>query len=578
MVNTSEASVKTTQEWNQINWGKAQRKVFKLQTKIYQAIESGQKAKARNLQRLLFKSYYAKLLAVRRVTQDNQGKKTAGVDGVKSLSPKQRHELVDELSKSYKAKPLRRVWIPKPGKAEKRPLGIPTIRDRVIQALVKICLEPQWESTFEGTSYGFRPGRNTQDAISQIYLKINKMPCYVLDADRSKCFDKINHQYLLSKLDCPQKQKRLIKQWLKAGVLDNGCFNNTDTGTPQGGVISPLCANIALDGMIREIEGLFPKTKAPKIIRYADDFVILHKDYEIIEICKSETQKWLEKVGLVLSEEKTRVCHTLNTITVEDKEIQPGFDFLGFEIRQYKVGKHKSGKLGGPGNRLLGFKTIIKPSKKAIKRHTDKIKSAIKAHKTAPQAALIKHLNPIIRGWGNYYATVSSKETYTNMDNKIWSMLRAWTVSRTGKASHKKLSKYFHKDRNKSWKFSAKDGLRLVSHSEIPIKRHVLIQPQRSPYDGDFMYWSKRLGNYVGTPTRVAKLLKKQKGVCPYCKQHFMPDDTLEIDHIQPRSLGGKNEYKNLQLLHRHCHDNKTTKDGSSDSTHNSGLIELGAV
>ena len=400
----SEASLKPTQEWNPINWAKVQRKVFKLQTKIYQAVESGQKQKARSLQKLLYKSHHTKLLAVRRVTQDNHGKQTAGIDGMKNLSPKQRLELANKLSKITKTKPLRRVWIPKPGKTEKRPLGIPTIGDRALQALVKICREPQWEALFEGTSYGFRPGRSTQDAIQQIHVKINKMPCYVLDADISKCFDKINHQYLLSKLDCPTNFKRIIKQWLKAGVVDKNVLNNTDSGTPQGGVISPLLANIALDGMIREIEGFYPKRTAPKIIRYADDFVVLHKELETILECKSEIQSWLNKVGLVLNEEKTRVGHTLNPIEINDKIEQPGFDFLGFNIRQYKVGKHHSGKSGGPGNssKLLGHKTIIKPSQKAIKRHIDRVKTVIKTHKHAPQYIMIKRLNPIRKGWCNY--------------------------------------------------------------------------------------------------------------------------------------------------------------------------------
>ncbi|WP_375341415.1 reverse transcriptase N-terminal domain-containing protein, partial [Lyngbya sp. CCY1209] len=185
----------TKNAWRTINWAKIQRMVFKLQKRIYQAAQSGQDAKAKRLQRLLLKSYYARLLAVRRVTQDNQGKKTAGVDGVVAISPKQRFELVEEIKGNFKAKPLRRVWIPKPGRDEKRPLGIPTIRDRAKQALVKMAMEPYWEPKFEGTSYGFRPGRSTLDAIGRIFTGINKMGYYVLDADIAKCFDQIDHDY-----------------------------------------------------------------------------------------------------------------------------------------------------------------------------------------------------------------------------------------------------------------------------------------------------------------------------------------------------------------------------------------------
>ena len=296
---------KTTTAWNSINWAKVQRVVFKLQKRIYQASLSGQNAKARKLQKLLVKSYYAKLLSIRRVTQDNQGKKTAGVDGVKSITPKQRLELTENLSIYQKAKPLRRKWIPKPN-GEKRPLGIPTIHDRVRQALVKSALEPQWEARFEGESYGFRPGRSAHDAMSRIFQSINKGKYYILDADISKCFDQINHEYLLSKIDCPSTIKAQIRQWLKAGVMDNGIFEATEAGTPQGGVISPLLANIALDGMIRLIDQIFPKKKSTvqaKVIRYADDFVVVSPQLEVIQQCQIAIEKWLKPIGLELKAE-----------------------------------------------------------------------------------------------------------------------------------------------------------------------------------------------------------------------------------------------------------------------------------
>ncbi|MFM6877733.1 MAG: reverse transcriptase domain-containing protein, partial [Microcystis panniformis] len=299
----------------------------------------------RKLQRLLVKSYYARLLAVRKVTQDNQGKKTAGVDGVIAVSPEQRLNLTEEIKGTLKAKPLRRVWIPKPGRDEKRPLGIPTIKDRARQALIKSALEPEWEAKMEGTSYGFRPGRSAHDAISRIYLSIKQGSYFVLDADIAKCFDRINHNFLLSKIPCPSSLKRDIKQWLKAGVLDNGVFEETETGTPQGGIISPLLANIALDGMARLIETLFPKKNNRNqavLIRYADDFVVISPSLEIIEQCQTAISEWLKPIGLELKPEKTRVCHTLKPIEYNGKTEEPGFDFLGFNIRQYPVGKYKS--------------------------------------------------------------------------------------------------------------------------------------------------------------------------------------------------------------------------------------------
>ncbi|MBO0349152.1 group II intron reverse transcriptase/maturase [Phormidium pseudopriestleyi FRX01] len=504
-------------------------------------------------------SNYALLLAVRRVTQDNQGKKTAGVDGVKSLKPNQRLELVKDIGKQTKAKTLRRVWIPKPGRDEKRPLGIPTIRDRAEQALVKQALEPYWEARFEGKSYGFRPGRSAHDAIGRIYQSINKGEYLVRDADIAKCFDKINHDYLLSKLNCPTQIRKKIRQCLKAGVLDSGVFEDTKTGTPQGGVISPLLANIALDGMARYIKELYPRKKGQAVkatlIRYADDFVVISPSLEIIEQYKIAIDNWLKPAGLELKPEKTRICHTLREIEVNGEKSEAGFDFLGFNIRQYSVGKYKSGKTGRPASRLIGHKTHIKPSLKAIKAHSETLKGVIKAHKTAPQDALISKLNPIIRGWSNYYSGVVSMETFNQIDHNVWQQLRAWTESRCGKASHENLRKYFHKgtvkigngkERNESWLFQAKDGTRLWKHSYTQITRHIVVRPEASPYDGEWNYWSTRRGTARGVPTRVAKLLKKLQGRCKHCGQYFASEDLAEVDHIKPLSMGGKDEYKNL--------------------------------
>jgi len=356
-------------------------------------------------------------------------------------------------------------------------------------------------------------------------------------------------------------------------VLDNGVFEDTETGTPQGGVISPILANIALLGMERLVKGMYPnKGTATQVnlIRYADDFVVISKDLGIIEQCQTAISEWLKPVGLEIKPEKTRICHTLKTIEYGGKTEEPGFEFLGFNIRQYPIGKYKSGKTGGMARRLIGHKTHIKPSQKAVKAHTEVIKGVIKQHKTAPQSALISRLNPIIRGWANYYSAVVSTETFNKLDFIIWQMLRAWTVSRCGKASHEKLSKYFRhgtiklsngKERHENWLFQTKDGLHLFNHNWTPIIRHTLILPDATPYDGNWTYWATRKGQAIDTPIRVAKLLKKPKGRCTWCGQFFTPSDLIEVDHIVPRSQGGKDEYKNLQLLHRHCHDDKTALD-----------------
>ncbi len=584
------ASLKTTISWNTINWAKVQRKVFKLQKKIFQAVKSGDKAKAHKLQKLLSKSYYAKLLAVRKVTQDNQGKKTAGVDGELIINQPQRLKLANHLSlEGYKSKPLRRVWIPKPGRAEKRPLGIPTIKDRAMQALIKLALEPYWEAQFEHNSFGFRPGRSAHDAIASIFNYTSKKEKYVLDADIAKCFDKIDHQYLLNKLECPHLRP-IIKQWLKAGVLDNGIFDETDTGTPQGGVISPLLANIALHGMETYIkewlwnvkEYRIPayrngKKKGSKsristieqigIIRYADDFVILHDKLEVIIEAKEAINQWLVNIGLEIKPSKTRICHTLKEVTIDGEKQEAGFDFLGFNIKQYPVGKHHSSK--DTHGRLLNLKLIISPSNKSIKAHKEKLKQLTKALKKAPQEALIGKLNPIIRGWSNYYATSCSGETYNDLDNYLWTILSKWVYSRHKKKYKQAFRKYFGQGSVGKWTFQTKDGMELRYHSQTTVKRHTKVKGEASPYDSNWTYWSTRRGNYLETPTRVSKLLKKQKGKCNLCGQYFTPEDLVEIDHIIPKSKEGKDYYNNLQALHRHCHDIKTRNDGNYDWSEN---------
>lgn len=563
----SKTSLKTTVEWNQVNWRKLERKVYKLQKRIFQASQRGDVKALRRLQKTLMKSWSAKVLAVRRVTQDNTGKKTAGVDGVKSLSPAARLKLVNNLKVGSKVSPTRRVWIPKPGTEEKRPLGIPTMEDRALQALVKLALEPEWEARFEPNSFGFRPGRSCQDAVEAIFLSINKKPKYVLDADITKCFDRIDHEALLNKLNTFPTIRRQIRAWLKAGVMDDMQLFPTSEGTPQGGVISPLLANIALHGMeerIKQFAETLP-TKSGKgkrdnrsslsLIRYADDFVILHEDITVVQRCKEIISGWLKGMNLELKPSKTRLAHTLNQYEQEN----PGFDFLGFKIQQFPVGKYHSKQ---------GFKTIITPSKQKQKVHYDQIASVIKAHKAAPQAVLISHLNPIIRGWANYYATVVSKVVYSDIDDLMYQKLRAWAKRRHPlKNGEWVAKKYWHPINGDNWVFATKkEGstpLRLLDHADTPIVRHIKVKSESSPYDGNLVYWSTRMGNNPEMPSRVSKLLKKQKGKCTHCGLFFREDDVMEIDHRIPKSQGGKDSYDNWQLLHRHCHDTKTAIDGS---------------
>jgi RNA-directed DNA polymerase len=569
--------------WKNIDWCKVERYVFKLQKRIYAASRRGDERKVRKLQKTLMRSWSNKALAVRKVTQDNRGKATAGVDGVKSLSPEARLELTGNLNITGKSKPTRRVWIPKPGTEEKRPLGIPTIQDRALQAVLKAAIEPEWEARFEPNSYGFRPGRSCHDAIKQIKNSILNKSKFVLDADISKCFDKINHLALLQKLGYKGKIRQQIKAWLKSGVIDQKVFTATSEGTPQGGIISPLLANVALHGMEKMLME-FAKTlnmrrkdkpnsqiswqqkvKSLTFIRYADDFLLIHKDLNVVQRCRDLISEWLQDMGLELKPSKTRIAHTLQPELSEDGKA--GFNFLGHHIQQYPVGKYKS-SIHPSTKEKLGFRTLITPSKDACKKHQREIKDVIRRHKHSHQALLIKKLNPVIRGWVNYYSNSDAQTVgeLTRQDHLVYQKLRAWGRYRTGNLNQAH-NKYWTTIGNNNWVFATRQGnanpLRLLTHTEFGSSstEYVKVKGEDSPFNGNLVYWSTRMGRNPDMPKRQAILLNKQKGVCSWCCLRFREEDTLEVDHILATALGGKNEYKNLQLLHGHCHDAKTALD-----------------
>lgn len=404
-----------TEGWKTINWRQTQRYVFKLQKRIYAASRRGDVKQCRKLQKTLMRSWSNRVLAVRRVTVENQGKKTAGVDGIKSLTPKARLELAGQLNLTGKSKPTRRVWIPKPGRDEKRPLGIPVMKDKAV-----------------------------------------------------------------------------------------------------------------------------------------------------VQRCREIISEWLVGIGLELKPEKTRLTHTLNHELSEDGKA--GFDFLGHHIQQYPAGKYRS-NIDAHGN-ILGFNTLITPSKKASKAHQEEIGKIITKHRSSPQTALIKDLNPVIRGWTSYFSKsdIVTVGELSKQDYLTYLKLRRWAKRRCGKINDGHI-KYWTSIGGNNWVFATREGtakpLRLLNHNEFACSStdYVKVKGDKSPYDGDTVYWSKRLGTHPQMPNRKAKLLKLQKGKCPWCGLSFQEWDVLEVDHTIPSSLGGKDEYKNLQLLHRHCHDEKTSLD-----------------
>lgn len=561
--------------WNTVSWSQSYTSVRRIQRRIFKASGVGDVYTVRFLQKLLLKNPHAKLMAVHTVTTLNRGKSTAGIDGYKATTPEAKLQMARNLCINGKANLVRRVWIPKPGKSEIRPLGIPTIQDRAKQALAKFALEPEWEAKFESNSYGFRPGRSSHDAIEAIYQNLHfNVDKLIFDADIRKCFDAIDHNALLSKLKTFPLMERQIAAWLKAGVFDEYA-NHPKTsipssGTPQGGVISPLLANIALHGLEEHLldfvsqrnfpkphpdvaRGSKAKRSALSFVRYADDFVIIHRNPDIMDQVIKETHLWLSRMGLTISAEKSKLRLASQT-----------FKFLGFQIAYVKQHAH--------------FRVRITPSKDNVSRIIDKVRSVIRNGKSLSAYVLIGKLRPILLGWANYFQFCECKDTFNHVDNIVYQQLRAWVFRRAirqGRIVVK--NKYFPSDRtykfqnreyNANWILNGiKAGqnkpstIYLPKISWIASRKFVKVKGKTSVYDGNEVYWTLRNPKYGIYSTRVKNLLRKQQGKCSICKELFTPTDIMEVDHIIPKFKGGMDVSNNLQLLHRQCHVNKTKID-----------------
>lgn len=536
------ASSYGTMQWPDIDWARCIRNVRRLQIRIVKATQEGRWNRVKVLQRLLTSSFSGKALAVKRVTE-NEGKRTAGVDGRLWSTPESKSQAVQHLNRrGYKPLPLRRVYIPK-SKNKMRPLGIPTMKDRATQAVYLLAMEPISETKADRNSYGFRPERATQDGIEQCFRILSKKTSskWILEGDIRGCFDNINHEWLIDNIPM---DKKMLHKWLTAGYIHKRILYPTDTGCPQGGVISATLANMTLDGLEAELKQ-FRRQDKVHMVRYADDFVITGNSKELLENeVKPLVEKFLSTRGLELSPEKTSITH-----------IDEGFDFLGVNIRKY------SGKL------------LIKPSKKNVKAFLDKVRNAIKGNKAAKQINLINLLNPIIRGWANYHKSVVAKETFKRIDNEIWKLLWQWANRRHPDKSPVWIKeKYFKTTGNRNWVFAADNMEKLNPNgkpfvvslflaSDIPIKRHIKIKGEANPFDPKFeTYFEERstskMRDSLKGNKRYLSLWSNQGGICPICRQKITADMQWSLHHIARKVAGGNDNVSNLRLTHHHCHRN----------------------
>lgn len=534
--------------WHSINWAKTNAEVRRLQARIVKAEKEGRHNKVKALQRLLTRSWSGKAIAVRRVTE-NDGKKTCGVDSQLWDTPEKKMQGVHGLKQhGYQPRPLRRVNIPK-SNGKTRPLGIPTMKDRAMQALYLLALDPIEECRADGHSFGFRKERCCADAMRYIHstLNIPSAAEWILEGDIKGCFDNISHEWLLANVPT---ERAILRKWLKAGYIEKNAFFDTQSGTPQGGIISPVLANFALDGLEGILRKKYPKSgvraangknQKVNLVRYADDFVITGKSKEVLENeVRPLVEQFMAERDLVLSPEKTLIT-----------PIEEGFDFLGQNVRRYPNGT-----------------ILTKPSKKNVKTFLDGIRKFLRENQAATAYVVVAQLNLKIRGWANYHQHANSKETFVEVDTHIFNALWAWAKRRHPKKSkHWIADKYFGRTGLRNWRFFGEvrdeTGKRttnwLCLASATPIKRHTQIKAEANPYDPEWeLYFEARLGfkmaaNLTGRRT-LSRLWKEQNGICPVCQGKITQLTGWHNHHIILRSLGGSDKSENRVLVHPECH------------------------
>lgn len=561
-------------QWNAINWRLREDNVRRLRQRIFKAVQDGDLAKARNLQKLMLRSWSNTLVSVRQATQRNTGRKTAGIDGEVALTSPARMELavrVHSQLATWQPRAVKRVYIPKAGnRAKLRPLGIPVIADRCHQGRVRHALEPEWEARFEPRSYGFRPGRSCQDAAQAIYMTCkgpSAKRVWALDADLASAFDKIDHSRLIEMLGSfPARD--MIRDWLKAGVFETGKgFAPTEEGTPQGGAISPLLLNVALHGLetaagVRYVSSGETAAGSPVAIRYADDLVALCHSQEQAHQVKARLAAWLAPRGLAFNEDKTRVV-----------ALTTGFDFLGFNVRRYR------GKL------------LIKPSKAAIRRIRSRLAGEMRTLRGSNAKAVLTTIVPITRGWSAYYRGVVSKEVFTSLDDYMWKLTYKWAAySHENKPKAWIIHRYygqFNPARQDRWVFGDRDGgAYLPKFAWTKIVRHYMVPGTASPDDPDLaQYWAdRRRRSKPPLDNATLRLLQAQGGHCPLCGDHLLhADSEPQSPHEWEQWLTGARKAMarqnlvvsgrpgapaDIRLVHNTCQRRKTNAGRQPEELH----------